>query len=185
MNWSRHSKRSSAFPPLPSPLPARLVAQLPLPKSRPNSPLFWLLPVTRRLKSSRSSVQSPVWASRKPRTWLMALRSRSRKAFPRLMRKRSRSSWKTRAPRSKSSNRLLVCGLAAKSPALLCFVRQVLRLILSSRSYHDLLLHREETHPQEFRQARQRARRPLLVGDPTAVVQGFPARRGGSREAEK
>ena len=30
MTWSRHSKRSSAFPPLPLPLPARQVVLVPL-----------------------------------------------------------------------------------------------------------------------------------------------------------
>lgn len=104
----------------------------------------------------------------------------------------SRSSWKTQALRSKSSNRPIGVRAGGFPPALLCFVlqvsltqktnlnnanrqtqtvlssslrggepvcvclfRQVLCLILSSRSYHDLLLHREETHPQKFRQARQ------------------------------
>ena len=61
-------------------------------------------------------------ASRKPRIWLMALRRQSRKVFPRLMQKPSRSNWKTQAPRSKSSNRRFASGLAALSPALLCFV---------------------------------------------------------------
>ena len=42
--------------------PGWLCAPLPLLKNRPNSPLSWLLPATRRLKSSRSSAPLPAWA---------------------------------------------------------------------------------------------------------------------------
>ena len=62
-----------------------LVALLLLLKSRPNSTSFFWPLARRRLKSSRSSAQLPAWASRKPRIWWMALRSPSRKPFPRLM----------------------------------------------------------------------------------------------------
>src|SRR5712692_6467646 len=57
-----------------------------------------------RSTSSRRSVKSPAWASKKPRTWWMALRRRSKKASTRTKPLRSRKSLKRPAPRSRSSS---------------------------------------------------------------------------------
>ena len=72
------------------------------------------------------------WASRKPRIWLMARQSPSRKPFPRLMPKPSRSSSRTPAPRSRSSKRKTIAGWrSCRQPA---FVLAETELLLSSRN---------------------------------------------------
>ena len=52
-----------------------------------------------KVSSSRQFAKSPAWASRKPRTWWMALRRTSRKLLPRLMPKQQSRSWWKLAPR--------------------------------------------------------------------------------------
>jgi hypothetical protein len=83
-----------------------------------------MLPVSarRRSKSSRSFVQRPASASRKPRIWSTAHRRRSRKAFPRPTPKPSRSFSRTPERRSRSSSPVKQAGLTAfRLSALLCF----------------------------------------------------------------
>ena len=67
-------------------------------------------------------------ASRKPRIWLMARQSPSRKPFPRLMPKPSRSSSRTPAPRSRSSKRKTIAGWrSCRQPAFVLAETEVSR----------------------------------------------------------
>src|SRR6266446_7026734 len=51
--------------------------------------------------------------------------------------------------------------------------------LASTWSIHEhcrnVFIHREKTHPQELRQARERVERAVSSGDPARVIRGFPA----------
>jgi hypothetical protein len=71
----------------------------------------------RRFRSSRSCASSPAWASKKPKTWSMALQSQSSRRSARTMPPRQRPSWKRPAQSSNCNNTTYqVCGFGVFGP---------------------------------------------------------------------
>lgn len=90
-------------------------------EEKPNSTLSSLLLVTRKSTSLKKYAASPVLASKKPKTWLKALRKPSKKALLRTKPKKSRRSWKKPAQPSNSNNRRLLAKVwvgVLRAPAL-------------------------------------------------------------------
>ena len=72
-----------------------------------------------KIKVIRLSARSPAWASRKPRSWLTALPSPSRRVSPKRMPRPSRLSSRKSAPRSSSSKTLPLYAQKAGTAFLL------------------------------------------------------------------
>ena len=75
-------------------------------RKKPNLTLFSPNSVAIKLRSSRKSEESRVLASRKPRNWLRGLQKQSKKASPRMRRRKFPRSWKLQEQRLKLSNAL-------------------------------------------------------------------------------
>jgi len=68
-------------------------------------------------EKSRSCASSPAWASKKPKTWSMALQSQSSRRSARTMPPRQRPSWKRPAQSSNCNNTTYqVCGFGVFGP---------------------------------------------------------------------